>query len=121
MDRLIICVKWRVKCSSLIEVIIALIIISVIFSLSITIYLNLQRTGWSMSKLQHQILMDKVYNELRFGQTDAEIKMDEVIVYINVKPHSSIDALKIIHLEVRTEEGKLVAEKKHLVYEHVEK
>src|SRR5688572_12254962 len=110
--------KAKVKASSLIEVITALIIISLVFSLAIVVYLNVQRSGFSSKKLRYSMILDEVYSGIHKETLTGNKEFDygDVIVHQEIKVHSSFPSLLLMQLAVRNEEGKLLAEKKFMKY-----
>jgi competence protein ComGF len=115
MDRIF---KIRVRASSLIEVITALIIISIIFTIAIMVYLNVQRSGFSSRRLTGELLINEVLvktlKDKRFDTT--ETNSDDITVYQDVTAHKTVAHLKVLTLEARDINGKLVAERKRLIY-----
>jgi len=108
----------RLKASSLIEVTVALVIISMIFTIAITIYLNVQRSGFSTGKLLHNVMLDDAYNETMKARdyTSKEIQYDEVTLFRDVKRSDLNKNLIMLKLELRNTDGALLAERKYLLY-----
>jgi hypothetical protein len=108
----------KVKASSLIEVIVALIIITLIFSFAMTIYLNVQRANFNSLKLTCQMRMSEVFSVSvkTNSYQNREVSYDELVVHQEVRPHSQSANLLIVTLEGRDPNGKIIAEQKHLVY-----
>jgi hypothetical protein len=111
-------VRSRLRASSMIEVTTALIIISVIFSLAISIYLNVQRSGFSSGKIMYAMMLDEVYSVMEeTGDTEnREFVYDEVSIYQETSMHPSNPSLLIVRIGARNAEGKLLIEKKYLKY-----
>lgn len=109
----------QVAGSSLVEVITAMIIISMIFGFSVMIYLNVQRTGISSVALRARHRINDVLIETTVSQRyeNAEKVYDDgVVVYQEVKNFQGNEYLWHIHLEARDGAGKLIAERNRLVY-----
>jgi len=106
----------RVRSSTLIEVTTALIIISVVFVLALNIFMNVQRSGLSARKLSCQMMLDEVYlgsvREKKYPPRHETF--GDIVVYQEVKPREY--GLLQIMLEARDQEGKVLAEQKHLLY-----
>jgi Tfp pilus assembly protein PilE len=117
MDRLKL-FKGKIQASSLVEVITALVIISVIFSIAIMVYLNVHRSGFSSRRLVGALLINEVLvntlQEKRYQQ--VTITIDDFTIYQDIVSYKSASNLKVIILEARDVNGKLVAERKRLVY-----
>ncbi|HYF68574.1 MAG TPA: hypothetical protein VD884_10575 [Ohtaekwangia sp.] len=108
----------RLKGSSLIEVTVALVIITLVFSLAMVIYLNVQRSGLYAFKLSCEMMLNEVYtNTVRSEDyQNKEVTYDEVFIYQEVKTYPGSGNLLLITLEAREPGGKMIAERKHLVY-----
>src|SRR5688500_8721784 len=108
MDRIVHhMVKKRVKASSLIEVITALVIISIIFTIAIMIYLNVQRSGFSSRRVLGEIMINEVLvKTLQDKQFDgAEITANEITVYRDVTVHKTSPNLTVLTFEARDGNG----------------
>jgi hypothetical protein len=106
----------RLQASSLIEVIAAMLILSMVFGLAIVIYLNVQRAGVSARKLTCLVRLEAAFAETEQQRTYVarEWVYDDLTVYQEVKQDSA--GLTVVMLEGRDPAGKLVATQKHLVY-----
>jgi hypothetical protein len=109
----------RLRASSLIEVTVALVIISMIFTMALVIYLNVQRSGFSGRKLQNSVLLDEAYNELMKTREfkSKESRYDDVTLFQSVERNDS--GLVLLRFEIRNEDGKLLSERKYLVYDPI--
>jgi hypothetical protein len=105
-----------VRSSSLIEVTTALIIISVVFVLALTIFMNVQRSGFSARKLACQMMIEAVYQaSLKDKHYNARTaSYNDIVIYQEVIRREY--GLLQFTLEARDQEGKVLAEQKHLVY-----
>lgn len=106
----------RLRASSLIEVIAAMLILSMVFGLAIVIYLNVQRSGVSARKLTCLVRLEAAFAETEQQQnyTSREWQYDDLTVYQEVKQDSV--GLTVVILEGRDPTGKLIATQKHMVY-----
>jgi hypothetical protein len=106
----------RLPASSILEVTTAMIIISMVFGLAIIIYLNIQRSGVSSLKLSSRIKLEAVFSETnRLKKFESrEVRFEDIIVYQEIEHNS--EGLLSIKLEARDEQGKLIAQQKHLIY-----
>lgn len=107
----------KVQSSTLIEVTTALVIISMVFSMAIVIYVNVQRSGFSAKGVSSMMMIDEVYAESVRTKTfkEREVQFENIAIYQQVTRQNKPDVL-LVRLEARDQNGKLVAEKKHLVY-----
>lgn len=112
--------RWniRLRSSSLVEVIVSGIIISVIFGIAVITYVNAQRTGVSLTKLTYTILMQEVYTRSVTAKDFdfREEKHGDVRVIQDVFPSNLGNQLHILHIEVRSTQGKLLAERNDLIH-----
>ena len=111
--------RVTVRASSLIEVITAMVIISMVFSMASVIFLNVQKTGLSKRKLEAMMILDETFTEsVRTNQyvTREVSYTDEIRIYQEVRPSRLSNLLLVVVLEARDRDGKLVAEQKHLVH-----
>jgi hypothetical protein len=108
----------RLQSSSLIEVTVSLIIISIIFSLSITIYLNVQRSGFSSSKLVYNVLLDDAYNGAIKAKdfSNKEFEYEDFTLFQIISSSGENENLKVLRFEVRNKKGQLLGERKYLLY-----
>jgi hypothetical protein len=106
----------RLRASSLIEVIAAMLILSMVFGLAMVIYLNVQRAGVSARRVTCLVRLDAAFAEATQQQvyTTREIHYDDLTVYQEVKQDTT--GLTVVLLEGRDMTGKLIATQKHLVY-----
>jgi hypothetical protein len=109
----------KLKASTLIEVTTALVLISMVFTMALVIYLNVQRSGFSGRKLQNSVLMDEAYNEVMKTKEfrDREMNYDDVTLSQIVNRQDQ--GLVMLRFEIRNEDGKLLSERKYLVYDPV--
>src|SRR6188768_2103292 len=111
--------RITVRASSLIEVITAMVIISMVFSMASIIFLNVQKTGLSKRKLEAMMILDETFTEsVRTNQyvTREVSYTDEIRIYQEVRPSRLSNLLLVVVLEARDRDGKLVAEQKHLLH-----
>ena len=110
--------KVRMAASSIVEVTTALVIISMIFSLAMIIYLNVQRSGISFRKVDGVIMMEEVYAETKNLKKyeDRTEEREDIIIYQKVSASGESPDLLVIQLEARDAQGKVIAEQKHLIY-----
>ena len=111
--------RITVRASSLIEVITAMVIISMVFSMASIIFLNVQKTGLSKRKLEAMMILDETFTEsVRTNQyvTREVSYTNEIMIYQEVRPTRLSNHLLVVVLEARDRDGKLVAEQKHLIH-----
>jgi hypothetical protein len=112
-------INVRVKASTLVEVTISLVIITMIFSIAMVIYLNIQSSGFSNVKLLNKALLDEAYAQViksKDFEKKEEIDYDHFILIRSSSRHPQNENMVILLFEIRNDEGKLLAERKHLLY-----
>jgi hypothetical protein len=111
-------IQLKVPASTLIEVTTAMVIISMIFTVAITVYLNVQKASFSSQKLSSLILLDRISAQLKkSGTADSkQFEIDEFVVVQAIEQHPSFIDLTMVNLEIRSGAGKLLAQKKWVMY-----
>lgn len=112
----------RVRASSLVEVTTAIVVISMVFSLAIMIYLNVQKSGLTAQRMAGVYKIDDVLTEtIKTGMYQSrQVSFDTHTVYQDVAVSPDVPGLLVVRLEARDENGKVVAERKRLFYVHAE-
>ena len=107
----------KVRGSSLIEVITAMIIIGIVFAASAVIYLNVISTSFltikSVATLHIQEVMIKTELEKKYERGDFQF--EDMKVFQEVTP-TDLPEVKLITWEARDESGKVLVIKKKLKY-----
>jgi len=107
--------RYRVSASSLLEVIVAMVIIVVVFGLAMMIAANVSRGSLSVEKLHAQAVLKNVLAEEE-GRRDfvsRTISIDSVAVEQEVKPYDA--GLVEIHLTAYDNSNKKMAELRKVV------
>jgi hypothetical protein len=108
----------RASASSLIEVTVALIIITMITGFAIMIYLNVQRTGFSTAEIKYNAVLEENYlHAIESSNFQSEELVDnDVVISKVVQPHPSNQRLFILLYEVKNRTGQVLAQKKYLYH-----
>ncbi|MNT07779.1 hypothetical protein D3C72_1424960 [compost metagenome] len=110
-------INKRIRAGSLVEVVVALVIIMTVFALSLMIYIKIMgasfsgRKLWANSKLKE--VANQVKKEHRFK--DDTINEDELIIDITVKPYPQSSDLILLELEAKDLNGIRLNEYKEIV------
>jgi hypothetical protein len=109
---------YRVKASSLLEVTIALIIISIVFTLASSIYGSVQKSLINSTKLNADIMLTSLHAQtVKAGDfTDLEFESGELVLQRFVLQRTDISGLREIRYVAKLLSGKIIREEKHLVY-----
>ena len=107
----------KVKASTLIEVMVAMIIVMISFGIAMIIYINVTRSDNQVQKLKVQLLLNetaiKTSNENSF--MDEKTETDGIFVNKTVNSYNGIPGLNFLLLEAFDANGKKIAERKELV------
>jgi hypothetical protein len=89
-----------------------------IFSISIAIYLNVQRSGFSAKKFEYSVMLDEAYNEAMKIKdfSDKEFQYEDVTLFQTFTVSNQNVNLRVLRFEVRNKSGELLGEKKYLLY-----
>jgi Tfp pilus assembly protein PilV len=97
-----ILMRLKISASSLVEVIVALIIISIVFGISTMIYINVLNSTYSVKQLQHSMLLkaicEETINKKRYF--DETIKSEDITVFKKVTKVTGYDKLLHLHVEI---------------------
>lgn len=107
----------KVKASTLIEVMVALIIVMISFGIAMAIYVNVTHSDNQTQKLKAQLLLNetaiKTTNENSF--IDEKTEMDGISVIKTVSSYEGTPGLHLLFLEAFDVNAKKIAERKELV------
>lgn len=105
------------KASTLIEVIIAMVILLVIYSMVIITFLNFSGQSNSSIKIQATLLIENVSNTAKstFRFIDDEFSFDNITIRQSILPYKGMDDLKILKLEAISNSGKTIVSKNELI------
>ena len=108
----------KVQASSLIEVLIAMVILSIVMSIGIGTFHNVTSSNSLVQKQEAAHLLDSIF--LQTKQTvrliDEQIETANFTIQKEVVPYSKEADLHLLKLQVLDKEGKLIANKNELIY-----
>lgn len=111
---------WQHKAagSSLIETITAMIIISMVFAMAVTIYLNVYKSNGQFRKMQADLAIDDRWVETQQANdyTEKSWPYETFTLFRLALPAADSKELRVIRFEIRDEDGRLLAERKFLRY-----
>jgi hypothetical protein len=116
MDRLIL--SRRVQAASLVEVLVAVVIISLVFSLAIGIYLNVQQSGFSVRKIAADVcLQESMTNAIAEKRTQSFSQpCGDFVVWCEVGEVPDRPGLNLLRWEARDSTGVLLVERKQFMH-----
>lgn len=107
-----------VKGSTLIETLVAMIIVMLAFGLGLMIYLNVIQSSGTQQKIQAQLEMNRISLESNVQNlfTDEEYSTGSMKIVKTIHPSGAgSDQLKLMRMEAFNGSGKKIAEREELV------
>ncbi|MDF2456906.1 MAG: hypothetical protein K0R51_2899 [Cytophagaceae bacterium] len=107
----------RLKASSLIETIVAMMIVMLVFFVAMSIYVNVLRNGITLSEIsaaqQLQVLAEEtVKNKSYFNEN---LVLETLTITKNCASYNSSTELFLLDLEAKDKSGRTVATRKELI------
>lgn len=100
----------RLASSSILEVVIAMVVIVMVLGISLMIYSNVMRMSLSSRQLKAQFILSQAMMEVQAGQTDERMVIDDWQVKSEIKPYQQGGQLSVVHLTAFDPEEVKVAE-----------
>ena len=107
----------RLKASTLVEALTAMVIVMLALSLFTTIYVNIMKSGEHQRKMQAALLLDKIAVETKQNKIflDEKIKTGEFVLQKQVAPYNGAVNLSMLSLKAFDGNEKLLAERNELI------
>ena len=107
----------KIKGSTLIEVLVAMIIVMVTFGIAMAIFINVSSSDRHVQKLKAQLLLSEVAIRTKAENSfiDATIELENITLNKTITSYREIPGLNILLLEAFDINGKKVAERKELI------
>lgn len=108
------------KASTLIEVIIAMVILLIIYSMVIITFLNFSSENNNSNKIRASLLLENISNTTKatYRFIDDEYIFDNINIMQTILPYKGIENLKILKLEAVSHSGKTILEKSEIISIH---
>ncbi|MCK4661790.1 MAG: type II secretion system protein [Bacteroidales bacterium] len=105
------------KGSTIIEVIVAMMLIMLCYGIITVIFLNIKKTGNNRLKLNAYLLIEHVIQETNKEKSffDEDYEYDNLIIYKTVSKYQKSEDLKEICFEANNKDGNIIIEKKYIV------
>lgn len=105
------------KSSSLIEVIVAMVIMVITFGVGMMIYHNILKSGTNLQNIKAEMLLSKVFEETSQLKSyfDEDINEGELIVKKKVGKYPNNSSLLLLEIQVYSKEEKLLAEGNYFI------
>ncbi len=115
MDKLI----SKINASTLVEVIVAMVIISSVFILSLAVFLNIGKNSNNSLKIKAALVSEDVMVYTRQNNlfVNENISMDNLDIIKEVRQYKSYKDMVLVTVEVKDKRGKSLVVKKELMIE----
>lgn len=110
--------RRNLQASTLVETLIAIVIISLVFGIALTLLMNLQTTGNSSEKLRAFLTLQKVVPRLisENNGKDAELLEDGFKILLETKRDSRGDGISLLQLKVmNASTGKVIMQRNEIL------
>ncbi|PCJ87266.1 MAG: hypothetical protein COA57_04870 [Flavobacteriales bacterium] len=109
--------KQKIKATTLVETLIAMVIVMITFGLGLMIYVNVMNSGNQQLKLNAQLLMNQMAAETKTDNNflDEEMETETLKIIKTVLPYEGSKRLNILMFEAFNKGGKKVTERKELI------
>jgi len=108
-----------IKSATIIEVILALVIIMLTMGIALMIYLNITNSQFTIQQLNAHLLINDISinttKNIHGTLEDEVIEKDQSTMYKSIIPYKDIPNLYLLHLEVMDKHNKKLAERKELI------
>jgi hypothetical protein len=101
-------IKQKMKASSILEVVVAMVVIIVVFGIAMTIYANVLRMTLSVKQLRAQAVLQDLFAE-NPTFTEGIVHTDDLTITKKVIPYQDQPGLVIVRLEAFDVNNKSVA------------
>lgn len=108
----------KLKATTLIEVLVAMIIILLSFGTGMMIYNNILNSDNGYEKMKSRLILNEIAIETKKEKTFFdEIKEEETFtIHKSIEQYKDKKNLSLLHLKAFNKQGRLIAEKKELIY-----
>ena len=104
----------KVKASTLIEVLISMVILSISFGLGIMIYLNTLTGSSTYLKLKAESLIQQEYNNI-VNDAQKEIETENLKITSTTSPYASNTNLQLLEISITDLSNKEIAHSSHII------
>ena len=107
----------KLKASTLVEVIVAMVIISTVFLLSLGVFLNISKHSNNGLKLKAALVSEEIMVSTRQGKLflDENIPLDNLDIIKQVSSYKSYKDLVLVSIEVKDKRGKSLLVKREIM------
>lgn len=107
----------KAKSSSLLETIVAMVIIMVVFSISIMIYVNITSSTFSLQKIKTDLLLQRLSVTTLEKKTyfDETIEYEIITIDKQIQKYNDIDDILLMTLTAYNKQQDTIAQRKQLL------
>ena len=108
----------RLPAFTLVQSLVAMVIVMFTMGLFTTIYVNIMKSSDHHRKIQASLLLDKMAMETKKGKVflDAEIKTEAFIVEKKITPYGGATNLSVLSLKAIDKNQRFLAERNELIF-----
>ncbi|WP_345954243.1 hypothetical protein [Mucilaginibacter sp. PAMB04168] len=105
----------KLPASSILEVVVALVVILLVLSLSLTIYSNVMRQSLSARKLQAQFRLQEALVQLKHDRSLDLPVQDGLVIEKTLAPYENNSRLTLVYLKAYDDTHRLLAETRQII------
>lgn len=100
----------RIQSATILEVVVAMVVIMLIFGISMMVYMNVLRSSSAYQLVYHHLLLRELSEETIVSKSyfDERIERQGVVVRKTVRKYGNSDKLIYLHLEIESAGKKVV-------------
>ncbi len=109
----------KLKASSLLETIVALMVIMIVFGIAMTIYVNVMKNSSSLSEVKASLRLDVLAKESKEKKAffDEDFEEENIDFEKRVTKYQNKEGLLLLELEARDKTNRILAERKEIIVE----
>jgi hypothetical protein len=107
----------KYQASTLIESLVSMVIITLAFSISLTIYLNLAKTSNPILKLKAFVIANKAYQNLDLNEINENMNYieDGLQIDLSYSPYTGNKDIQLMTITISDTRGRILLSRKELV------
>lgn len=112
-------VDRKLNASSLLETIVALMVVMLVFGIAMTIYVNVMRNSSSLAEVKASLRLDVLAKETKEKKAffDENFEEEQVDFEKRVTKYQNKEGLLLLELEARDKTNRILAERKEIIVE----
>lgn len=112
----------KIRATTLIEAIIAMLIIVIAYGIGLMIFMNVSKSASSGLKLKATLQLESVLSQTKKDAKylDEEIETDNLKIEKTVTKYEGNKSLNVLHIRVLSKDNKLLAEHREIIKQNTE-